>query len=320
KPNFPANWHPSVQNVMPQLQHLVPSAAPLRGVAGQPSPTFWNDLNMALQKGNMDQAVGMAAAAPPDYRYSAFQNVAMNVASSTGNLDAAREILNRSDIPEGQREQMIEQLAHQAAVGDAARGATAQARAAADLIRYTTDRAQAYIQIAQAALGRKDKATAAAFLNDAAAMLPSPPADAADVNALGSLASAYLQIDPARSAEILSGLIDVANEKFPALAVVDGFLFNGMRSFYNGEMVMQYGGGVPLLSAVSSALYSLAATDSDRAMALAARLQRPEAKVTAYLGIARALLGSGVGPGYGSSRSGGIAGYGSGSGFITISH
>ena len=76
---------------------------------GPGSANFWNDLNNAVQKGNIEEALKLAASSAPQFGYTAYQNVAMQVASSSGNIDAAREILNRAEIPESQREQMMEQ-------------------------------------------------------------------------------------------------------------------------------------------------------------------------------------------------------------------
>jgi hypothetical protein len=309
KPDFPASMQQMVQSVMPQIQSFVPTARGSGSSRTYTGPEFFTDLQAALGSGNMDQAMAIAAKVPSDYRNAAYQMIAARTVGNTGNLDAARQLLSDGGMSDGQIEQMMQNLAQQAAYADASRGAVAQARAAADLIRFAPQRAQAYIQIAQAALNRKDVDSAKTLLSDARSMLPWPISDGEELNAMAGLARAYLEVDPAKTMEILNSLVDLANEKMPALMALDGFM--GTHMFYNGEMVMQYGGGAVVFGQVENALAALASKDAEQALRLASRIQRPEARVAALLAIARGLLGgnnTGLGGGvvYSSGSVGGM--------------
>src|SRR5437764_7530443 len=118
-------------------------------------------------------------------------------------------------------------------------GVLQKAVVVAESSRYPSFRAQAYVQIAQAALGRKDTATAKALLEEARALLPATPTDASQVNAFGNIAAAYARVDPDISAEVFGRMAAVINEKLPAVQVLDGFMY-GEHAFVNGELLMMY--------------------------------------------------------------------------------
>src|SRR5205823_3658120 len=242
------------------------------------------------RKGSIEDQLAFIANAPEGMRYGAYQQLAARVASN-GSLDEAREVLAQSDIPDFQREQILENAARTAAASDAAKGALQEARAAADSIRYPLERAQAYVQMAQAALGRKDTATAKALLEEARALLPATPTDASQVNAFGNIAAAYARVDSDVSAEVFARMVAVINEKLPAVQALDGFMY-GDHAFVNGELLMMYSSADQLMGPFTNELGALANVDPDRAIQLANQLQRPEAKTKVYLQLARVLLGN----------------------------
>jgi hypothetical protein len=216
-----------------------------------PSAALVNDLNGSLQMGNVEHAVSVAGTAPLEFRMNAYETVAMR-AYHAGDLDTVRTIVAHSDIPEVQR-------------------------------------AEAYIHIAQSALAHGDQRAARVLLNDARSRLSLHIANVEELNTLAELAGAYAQFDTASAVEVLDNISALANEKIPSLASVDAFL--DLHAFYNGEMVMSFGGGAVFLSRFEAALAVLAAKDADAALRIAAQVQRPEARVMALLTISRALLG-----------------------------
>ena len=103
------------------------------------------------------------------------------------------------------------------------------------------------------------------------------------MNALFEIAGAYFRLDPKRGFDMLAPLVDQFNEMTTAAMVLNGF---GQQFFQNGELMMQNGNGMATIAAqLMNTLGFSVASDFDRAKAVADKVQRPEVRLTIYLGI-----------------------------------
>jgi hypothetical protein len=103
------------------------------------------------------------------------------------------------------------------------------------------------------------------------------------------VAHAFVDVDPARSFEVLDPGIGQLNELLSAAAVLNGFEVNLFR---DGEMSMQAGSGLTgMLNRFSQELAQLARADLERSETLAGHFQFPEPRIMARLAIVQGLLG-----------------------------
>lgn len=109
--------------------------------------------------------------------------------------------------------------------------------------------------------------------------------DQEQMNALLELARAFARYDSKRAFEIAEPLVEQANEICMAARTLDGF---GLEFYQNDELDMENGNSVStVVMQISSALGTLAITNFERAKSTADRLRLPEARLRAYLDIAR---------------------------------
>jgi hypothetical protein len=108
--------------------------------------------------------------------------------------------------------------------------------------------------------------------------------DQEEMNALLLLAQAYLTVEPKRSFDVIEPLVDQVNEMSMAAASLNGF---GQKYLQDGELLMENGNSVGVAaSQLIVMIGALATLDFDHAKGLADKLQRPEVRLAAYLGIA----------------------------------
>jgi hypothetical protein len=171
-----------------------------------------------------------------------------------------------------------------------AQGKVEEALRALLAISPARTRASVIAQIANRIGPGRKRAVAINLLEQARAMLgESPQADNQDeMNALLEIAAAFSQYDSKRSFDIVEPLVDQFNEISDAARKLSGF---GMEVSQEGELVM-YNGNVVVAtgSQITKSLATLATIDIDRAKSAADRLQAPEVRLLAYLGIARQVL------------------------------
>jgi hypothetical protein len=102
------------------------------------------------------------------------------------------------------------------------------------------------------------------------------------------VAHAFINLDPARSFEILDPGIGQLNELLAAAAVLSGFEVNMFRE---GEMAIQGGNGLTsTITRYGNELALLARSDFDRSETLAGRFQFVEARILTRLSIVQGLL------------------------------
>jgi hypothetical protein len=113
------------------------------------------------------------------------------------------------------------------------------------------------------------------------------------MGALLELARAFARYDAKRAFEVLEPLLDQFNEMASAAQVLTGF---GQDFYEDGELSMQNGNSVANFgNQLIVTLGSLATANFDRAKAGAARLERPEVRIVAYLAIAQQAISEDAG-------------------------
>lgn len=290
RPDFPPDMQQNVKTLAPILEKFSPGVTPTleAKTAANPQADFWQKLNEVVDHGTVDQGVEFAQNAPVEMRWQAYERIA-NKAVADGNPTGAAEIIDRADLGPDQRRQIMERLNASAAFQAANQGKFAEARAALSTLPDFGQRVDVLCNLARNAIVREQADLAQELLEEARGLLPHMPADLQQLNQIAQIADIYLSLNFDRAAETLEPVIATVNQKLPALAQTDGFIW-GQRSFAGDEMLMHSGVGPAMLSGISNALGAMAMKEPERAAALAAKLQRPEPRTLVYLEMARRLL------------------------------
>lgn len=255
-------------------------STPTMQVAFQEAQTKINET------GATDGALELIEKVPDEMKESLYSQLASNLAMR-GEGARARQIINEKFSNGYQRRQALANVDLQETYQFVAQGRIEDALRTISGLRTARERANLLGQIARQIGPGQKRAAAINFLEQARAML-APAIQAPDqeqMNALLELARAFARYDSKRAFEIAEPLVEQANEICMAARTLDGF---GLEFYQNDELDMENGNSVStVVMQISSALGTLAITNFERAKSTADRLRLPEARLRAYLDIAR---------------------------------
>jgi hypothetical protein len=282
-----------LQALMPDVERLVPSRAPAleRKLADlrnsfDSGTRFWQDNQDVLQKGSLDDILGLAAKAAPELRDQLYQQAAWK-ALSQGDSERARQIINDSIMNPVERRRMLEEVERNAAMKAASEGKLEMARLGIARLRTNEDRAMALTQLASTVSSKGDKKTALLLLEEARALLGNRAENFAQLQAQLLIARSLATLEPARSFEMLEAMVGQLNELLSAAEVLNGF---EQQYFNDGEISWQGTNLSNLVFQVINDLGQLAPADFDRVKNIVMRFQRPEVRLMAQMFMAKAVL------------------------------
>lgn len=287
----------ALKSVMPEVEKYAPTrAAALRRRMGDfektlhPQQRVWQEYQEVMQSGNLDTILAAAAKAPAEVRDQLYTQAVWK-AVGEGNHERAREITGNLSNPQN-RAQMLRDIERQMPWRAAERGNFEEARQQLSRVTSKEERLNMLIQIAMMARNSKKEDVARGFLDEAQGLVGGRAETHTQFNALMQVAQAFAALDPARSFGIIEAAVDRLNELLTAAAVIDGF---GQESFRDGEL--RPNGGYmwnEMVRQCGLALAQLAATDFDRASAVAGKFERSEVRATARLMVAQGVLSTGA--------------------------
>jgi DNA-directed RNA polymerase subunit F len=256
-----------------------------------PQSVRWQKYQEMITNNSIDAALEQVGKAPVDMRDQLYQQVAQK-AMNSGDVARARQIVKENISNLSQQRQMLANLESQAIYADASKGKAEDALRAVGNLRTARERANMLAQlVGQIGPGLK-RAQVLALLDQARNMLGSSPKveSQEQMSALLEIARAYARYDPKKAFEIVEPLLAQFDEMSNAAQVLNGF---GQEFFEAGELQLNNGTSVAnFATQLIQSLSSLAPADFDRAREDAERIERPEVRIVAFLGIARQAIGS----------------------------
>lgn len=282
-----------LQNLMSDVEKFAPSrVSALQSKLAElrkgldPGSRFWQDNQEVLQKGSVDDILGLASKLAPEMRDQLYQQAAWK-ALSQGDGERARQIINDGVSNPINRRQMLDEIERQATSKAIAEGKLEQARQGLARLRTKEDRAMMLTQMANTLIGKGDKKQALQLLDEARTLIGNRAENYNQIQLQLQVARALAQLEPARSFEMLETIVGQFNELLGAAEVLNGF---EQQYFKDGELIWQATSLSNLLTQIINDLGQLAPIDFDRTHDIAGRFQRTEARLMAQLSIARAVL------------------------------
>lgn len=297
----------SAQNIlsalksMPEVTAYAPASAAViekrvveLNTSSDPQSIRWEKYMGPINAGTLDEGLAEAERAPRDMRENLYQQVAQK-ALSQGDAARARQIVRDHILNPGQRRQALANLDQQEIRTCVTKGKFEDALRNVSNLRTPRERAMMLGQIVNQ-IGQGQKRAVALDLLERARNLIGPASRAESQEQMGALlelARAFARYDAKRAFEVLEPLLDQFNEMASAAQVLTGF---GQDFYEDGELSMQNGNSVANFgNQLIVTLGSLATANFDRAKAGAARLERPEVRIVAYLAIAQQAISEDAG-------------------------
>ena len=249
---------------------------------------FYMEAQSSMDSGDPDLILKLIDKAPEQMRENLQLEIAMRLIGM-GEYDRARELMNRTGGDPAYHKNILKMIDAGIAERAAVEGQIDLARQRLSSLDSDEERAQALINLANGAAGKKDKKLALQLLEEAGALLSGQAENHTRLSVRMQLALAYVPLEPGKSFEIAELAIDRLNTLVAAAEVLDGF--QPLEYFRNGEM--QPTGATMIASLIDqtiSVLSALARVDLVRARAGADKFQRPETRARALLGLAKAIL------------------------------
>jgi hypothetical protein len=258
---------------------------------GNSEGLLWQKYQTAVANaGSIDAALEEVSRAPQEMKESLYPWIAQKAAAA-GDMARARQIAKDSISNPSQRQRVLFNFDQQAILADVSKGKFDEALRAVGNLRTVRERAMILSQFAgQIGPGQK-RTRALELLEQARSLLGAGPRVESheQLEALLQIARACLRYDSKRAFEIVEPLIDQFNEMSSAALVLDGF---GQEFYEDGELEMQNGNAVAnFATQLTQYLGVLAPANFDRAKADAARIERLEILIVAYLAIAEQAIG-----------------------------
>jgi hypothetical protein len=296
----------SMEALMPQVQKYAPARvaelrrkmAQVKKMAGgsdiedsDGSPPDWKKYVTLMEKATADELLAEAAKAPAGARDSLYQAAATKYAQN-GDLDKAREIINKNISDPAMRKSFLAQLDQQASMSAAEQGKMEQVRKSLSGMRTNEERAIAMAEIATALTEKGEKKIARQLLDEAAGLVNYRAKNIKQLGAQLLVVQAYARLAPERSLTMLEPIVDQLNELLAAAVTLGSFILDE-EVMREDEIRMEV--FTTMLPYVAQTfmpdLRTLAVTDFDRTRALAERFQRDEVRMMARLLVVHSILG-----------------------------
>lgn len=298
--SLPAGSHHlySVQMLVPQIEKYAPESAPsLRQKLAEfqetldPRQRGWSEYSALMQNGSADKMIEAAAKAPAGMRTALYQSAAWKLLGE-GDANRARRIITEHVRDGEEREQMLENIDRQLINRAVKTGKPEEARQAIDRIRDKDARAAALAELASGLIAKDDRKSAMPLLEEAHRLVREEAEDDEGVMARLSVARAYAAVAPAKSLEILEGLIERANQMLAAAAILDKLGGGPEGLFRQGEVVIANGFGHVgrMLHQFQQPMKAIAKEDFAGAKATADKFGRDELRIMARLLLAQGIL------------------------------
>jgi cell division inhibitor SulA len=282
-----------------QLDNIVPGSTAaidkkLKEFRGANERQSFAEYENTISNSSTDVARDAITQAPPEMKEQLLQRLAEQTIKA-GNYAQAKQLITETIGDPRARRQALNNLERQAAYADFNQGRTEEALKHIAKLSTTEERATILSEMASRIGPGQKRAAALALLETARSLLgTSIQAEGQQqMHALLQLAGAFSRYDSKRAFEILEPLVDQFNDLSEAARTLNGF---GPQFFVGGELSMQNGNSLgSIANPLANTLGILSLTDFDRAKSTSDRLQLPEVRLTAHLGIAQqAIMPNGI--------------------------
>lgn len=265
-----------------------------RAPAGTQDPRArWREYDTLINTGTVDALLDATAKAPAELRANLYRAAAFK-ALNDGSPERARQIASTHLDAGPEREALLREMDQQLFWRASERGDVEAARELLNRVRSPDERLGMLLALARSLAGREGKREVIErLLEEAWGQTGGRARNQTQFSTQLQVAQVYAPFAPARAFEIVESCVEQLNELLAAAAVVDGF---GQEAFEGGELKGEGGYvWTMLVQQTGLQLSQLANADFDRAAAAADRLQRPEARLRARLSVARGVLARGAG-------------------------
>lgn len=288
----------ALRSMLPEVERYAPTrVAPLRRRLAEFNRTFdprarlLAEQQTLMETGTVDALLDTAATAPSEMKEMFYQGAAWK-AVGEGDAERALQIL-RDNVKDLRARESLQSMIDRRLVEQAlGRGKFEEARRITSQIESTEERAIALARLATMAMDRHEREFALKLLNEAQESVVGRAKNYAQLNAQLEIARAYSIVEPARSFEMLEGIITQVDEMLSAAAILEGFL-GGQEIFRDGELVVPLGASSGIINnQYGKELLTLARADFARTRRLANRFSRTDAQLFARLLLLQAVLSS----------------------------
>ncbi len=246
---------------------------------------YYMEYNEKMQNKSSQELMTMATSAPQEVRDFIYQQ-AVQKAVDNGDKEAARKIARENLSNQSFANQIIANSERQAAERAAGEGNFDEALRLLAQFGFEQEKANTLARWASSASSRGDEKTARQLLDEARGLLGGKVQTRQQIDAQGSIAVAYLKIDPEVSFELVERAIERLNEVIAAQLELN--TFNGGKE---GEQYMG-SGEISNANAINFGYIGpeLMRKDFERTVSLLDRWQLKEAKIMVSLGVLQNLL------------------------------
>jgi hypothetical protein len=252
------------------------------------NPNVFNELNsmMSNPATTNDQLIEFAKKAGTQEQSQLFQQIASRVLMK-GETEQAKQIID-TYVKDPRAKENFERMRDSIAMNNAMRkGNLEEAKQIIARIESPQRRADQMISLSYQ-IAQKDKAAAAALLDEAALLLGTQVETVQQVQTLINLSRAFGAVTPERSFDLADGMVSKFNTVIAAASIID--VFEGRNAFEQGEAKVGAGGGMFWLNNFTNNLMYLASLDFERAKTTAERFDRPETRLNALVYVASGIL------------------------------
>jgi hypothetical protein len=286
----------NIKGFLPDVEtHLPARAVALRAKLKEfddalyysPQEKYYQEYSQKMQNKSSQELMTMASTAPQEVRDYIYQQ-AVHKAVEGGDKETARKIAREHMSNQSYANQIIVNNERQSAERAANEGKYDEALSLLTQFGLERDKASTLARWASSALARSDEKAARQLLDEARGLLGGKVQTRQQLDAQGSIAVAYLKIDPDVSFELVERAIERLNEVIAAqieLNIFNGGM-EGEQFMGSGEISNAHGINLSYIGP------ELMRKDFDRTVSLLDRWQLKEAKITVSLGVLQNLLGN----------------------------